>query len=59
MRLCFRLFLKVYVPDIEVLVDWSCPPEWLDKEIRGVVGRVKPNSRTVDLVSLRYWTCLG
>lgn len=51
LRLYFRLFLKVYFPDIEVLVDWSHPPEWLDKEIRGVVGRVKAKSRTVDLVA--------
>ncbi len=51
LRLHFRLFLKGYFPDIEQLVDWTVPPEWLDKEIRGVVGRVKAKSRTVDLVA--------
>ena len=51
LRLHFQLFLKNYFPDIERLVDWSYPPDWLDKEIRGVVGRVKAKSRTVDLVA--------
>ena len=51
LRLHFRLFLKGYFPDVEQLVDWSCLPEWLDKEIRGVIGRVKSKSRTVDLVA--------
>ena len=44
-------FLLVYFPTMYRLIDWSHPPEWLDKEISIVIGRTRTKNRSVDLLA--------
>ena len=43
-------FIEQCFPPLGELIDWSCEPEWLDKEISQIVGKSGRRNQEVDLL---------
>lgn len=50
LRLHLRAFVEKCFPALSDLIDWSCEPEWLDKEIGQIIGQAGQRNREVDLL---------
>jgi hypothetical protein len=44
-------FVAKYFPDEYAAIDWSCQPEWFDKELSAVLGQTGQRNRQVDVVA--------
>src|SRR5690606_25306311 len=41
--------LALFVPDLHAIIDWSRPPEFLDKELQAIAGsRRRPSPESID-----------
>src|SRR5438270_591568 len=46
----FEQFLEFFAPDVAVEIDWSRPPEFLDKELRRVAKGLRKRRVTADFL---------
>jgi Domain of unknown function (DUF4351) len=51
LRLHLREFIEKYFPVEHAAIDWSYPPQWLDKELSLVLGQAGQRNREVDIVA--------
>ena len=50
LRRFLREFLAKYFPLVYTAVDWTCEPEWCDKELSQVIGQSGKRNRRVDVL---------
>jgi hypothetical protein len=50
LRRFLREFLAKYFPPVYAAIDWTCEPEWCDKELSQVIGQSGKRNRRVDLL---------
>ena len=51
LRQHFAAILPKYFPDMANAIDWSCPPQWSDKELSQVLGQSGRRNREVDVLA--------
>ncbi len=57
LRRFLREFVAQYFPLVDAAIDWTCEPEWCDKELSQVIGQSGKRNRQVDvLVKVRLLT---
>jgi len=50
LRLHLRAFIERCFSNLAELIDWTCEPEWLDKEMSQIIGQSGHRNREVDLL---------
>jgi len=57
LRRFLRQFVAKYFPLVDAAIDWTCEPQWCDKELSQVIGQSGKRNRRVDvLVKVRLVT---
>ena len=58
LRLYLRSFMRLCFPVVERAIDWSRPPEFLDKELQQIVREAEAGRQFVDLL-IKVWLADG